>query len=304
MYDLIIVGAGPAGLSAALYASRRALKTLVLAKSFGGQTAMNSNIENYPGVENISGLDLMFTFRNQAEKSGAEIINGEIETIAKSDQGFLVVSAGCKEYSAKVIILALGREPRKLNIPGESEFSGKGMVYCATCDAPLFAGKRVAVVGGGNSAADTALLLSKIATQVYLLVRNGALTCEAVLTKHLEQAENVKIIYHTGVEKINGQNFVESVFIKDLNTLGPKELKVDGVFIQSGYQVKADFLGDLVDRNSEGEIVVDNYNRTSVPGIFAAGDVTIVPFKQAIISAGEGAKAALSAYDYVANLPN
>lgn len=299
MYDLIIVGGGPAGLTAALYASRRALKTLVLTKNFGGQVALNSNIENYPGIENISGLDLMLTARAQAEKSGAKIADADIKSIAKIEPGFKVVSAGGKEYEAKAILLALGREPRKLGIPNEAEFIGKGVAYCATCDAPLFAGKNVVVVGGNNSAVDTALLLSKIARQVYLIARKGALTAEAVLTNNLNSLSNVKIVYHAIVEAIHGHNFVESVTVKHLDTETNEEIITDGVFVEIGYEVKADFLGDLVKRNAKGEIIVDDYNRTSLAGVFAAGDVTNTPFKQAIISAGEGAKAALAIYDYL-----
>jgi len=299
MYDLVIVGGGPAGLSAAIYAARRALKTIVLAKSFGGQTALNLNIENYPGVENISGLDLMLTARSQAEKFGAEIADADIKVLARMESGFVITSAGGKEYRAKAILLALGRGPRRLGVSDESKFVGKGVAYCATCDAPLFAGKNVTVVGGGNSAVDAALLLSKIAKQVYLIVRNGSLTSEAVLVNNLNLANNVKIIYHTGVETIKGRDFVESIIVKHLDTGNNEELPTDGIFIEIGYEAKADFLGNLVDRNAEGEIIIDSYNRTSMAGIFAAGDVTNVPFKQAIISAGEGAKAALAIYDYL-----
>lgn len=302
MYDLIIVGGGPAGLSAALYAARRALKTLILAKSFGGQTALALSMDNYPGIENISGLDLMLTARGQAEKFGAEIADADIKTIVQAESGFVVTSTGGKEYRSKAILLALGREHRQLGLAEESKFIGKGIAYCATCDAPLFAGKNVVVVGGGNSAVDAALLLSKIAQQVYLIVRNGALTAESALINNLNLASNVKIIYHTAIEVIHGQNLVESITLKHLDTGAIEELAVDGIFVEIGYIAKADFLGDLINRNNEGEIIIDNYNRTSLAGVFAAGDITTVPFKQTIISAGEGAKSALAIYDYLVGI--
>lgn len=304
MYDLIIVGGGPAGLSAAIYAARRALKTIVLAKSLGGQTALNLNIENYPGVENISGLDLMLTARDQAEKFGAQVLDGEVKKINRLEQGFSVMSNSGNEYLTQAIILALGRTPRKLNIPGEEKFEGRGVVYCATCDAPLFANKRVMVVGGGNSAADAALLLSKIANQVYLLTANSQPTCEAVLLEGLRRTNNLKLICHSSIQSINGSSFVESATVQDAISRSTEEIPVEGIFVQIGYEVKADFLGDLINRNQSGEIIIDEHNRTSAPGIFAAGDVTTVPFKQSIISAGEGAKAALSAYNYVTGVAN
>ncbi|MBU1083051.1 FAD-dependent oxidoreductase [Patescibacteria group bacterium] len=299
MDDLIIVGGGPAGLTAALYASRRAIKTLVLAKNYGGQAALNSNIENYPGVESISGIELMLTARNQAEKFGAKIADADIESIIKTESRFTIKSTRGKEYSAKSILLALGRVSRKLGIPNEAEFLGKGVAYCATCDAPLFFGKNVVVVGGNNSAVDAALLLSKIAKQVYLVARRDTLTAEAVLINSLRLASNVKIIYSTVVESIHGHDFVENITVKHLDTETTEEIITDGLFIEIGYEVKADFLGDLVERNEKGEIIIDDYNHTSLPGVFAAGDVTTIPFKQAIISAGEGAKSALAIYDYL-----
>ncbi|MBN2585326.1 FAD-dependent oxidoreductase [Patescibacteria group bacterium] len=299
MYDVIVLGAGAAGLSAALYATRRALKTAVLNKEFGGQTATTLAIENYPGIDKIEGPELMLRFKAQAEKYGAEILDNPASSIVKQNNHFVVTGQDSQTYETKAIILAFGKTPRRLDVSGELEFAGKGVVYCATCDAPLFAGKDVVVVGGGNSAVDAALLLSKIAKQVYLVHRRAEFRAEQVLLERLKQTGNIKLVLNSNIDSIYGEDFVTGVKIKDLITEQTSELSVQGVFVEIGYEVKADFLPDCIKLNEAGEVIIDAFNGTSCPGIFAAGDATSVPYKQTVISAGEGAKAALSAYNYI-----
>lgn len=299
MYDVVIIGGGAAGLSAGLYAARRSLKVLVLSKDMGGQTALASKIENYPGVKSVDGIKLMNDFKEQAQQFGTEIIHDAVATVDKQDGVFEVKTESNQTYESKSVILAFGKTPRQLNVPGEKEFMNKGVAYCATCDAPLFGGKDVIVVGGGNSAIDAVLVLSKIAHKVYLVYRRDKLRAEDVLVKRIQQESNVEIIFDSVIEKIEGKDFVERVFVKNVKTEAISELAVQGVFIEIGFEVKADFVSHLVQLNKTGEIIIDKFNQTSTPGVFAAGDVTIVPFKQTVISAGEGAKAALSVCNYL-----
>ena len=296
-YDIIIVGAGAAGLTAALYAARRQLKTLVLSRDFGGQTATTFTIENYPGVEFTTGPDLMNQFAAQAKKFGAEIVLDSITTITKTATGFDLRTATDTNYHARALILTTGKEHRHLDVLGEKEFLNKGVVYCATCDAPLFEGKTVAVIGGGNAAMDAALLLTKIASKIYLVHRRGEFRAEAVLIDKVTNDPKVELVLNSTVKEIKGDQFVNAVVVT--TPAGEKTLPVEGVFVEIGQVVESRFLQDLVRLNDAGEIVVDQLNQTSCPGIFAAGDTTTVPFKQTVISAGEGAKAALAAYNYL-----
>lgn len=302
MYDLIIIGAGPAGLSAALYASRQNLKTLVLSKDLGGQTAMSSNMENYPGAIKLSGFKLIKIFEQQAESFGAEIILNSVRKIIKQDNDFLITTDDNKTYKSKSIILAFGRVPKKLNVKGEKEFLNKGVTYCATCDASLFTGKNVAVVGGGNAAVDAALLLSQVANKVYLIHRRDEFRAENLLVERIKNNSKIELVLSSVIEEIKGDNFVDTVIIKNLSNNQVSKIKIQGVFIEVGFEMKSDFIKQFVKLNEIGEIIIDKLNQTSLPGVFAAGDVTIIPFKQTIISAGQGAIAALSAYNYVNNL--
>ncbi|OGB74212.1 hypothetical protein A2V68_00350 [candidate division Kazan bacterium RBG_13_50_9] len=303
MYDVVIIGAGAAGLSAALYAARRSLRTLVLTKNLGGQTATTLGIENYPGVPQAEGPALMDTFRQQAELFGAQLIYDPVAQVKRDGDQFIVIGESGKSYPGRALILAFGKVPRHLQVPGEQEFANKGVVYCATCDAPLFAGKDVAVVGGGSAAVDAALLLFKIANRVYLLHRRGDLKAEEVLVKRLQRESKIELMLNSIVTAIQGEDFVSQIIVENLTTKESNSLSVQGVFVEIGYEVKADFLTSLVKLNRASEIIIDSFNRTSTLGVFAAGDVTTVPFKQTIISAGEGAKAALSAYNYLNDIP-
>lgn len=296
-YDIIIVGAGAAGLTAALYATRRKLSTLVLSRDLGGQTATTMDIENYPGVDFSTGPDLMNRFAAQAKKFGAEIKLDGVSSITKTPDGFDVAGSSGAVYQARSLVLAFGKSHRHLDVPGEQEFMNKGVVYCATCDAPLFDGKAVAVVGGGNSAMDAAVLLSKIASKIYLVHRRDEFKAEGVMIDKVKQDPKVELVLNATVKDIQGSQFVSGMTV--VTPAGERQLAVEGVFVEIGQVVNTAFLADLVELNEAGEVAIDANNATSCAGIFAAGDVTTVPFKQTVISAGEGAKAALAAYNYL-----
>jgi len=299
MYDTIIVGAGPAGLTAAIYASRRNLKTLVLSKNIGGQASLAAEIENYPGVLNKpSGFELMQNFKTQAENLGAEIKYEGVNKIEKDNSNFKV-TADQNIYQAKTVILALGLAHRELEVKGEEKLKGRGVAYCATCDGPLFKNKTVAVVGGGNSALDAADYLSGLAKNVYLIHRRDKFSAESIREKKVRQSKNITIFLNVIVKEIKGQNKVESIIVEDLKDKSQQELKLNGLFIEIGYQAKTGWLKNIINLNDKGEIITDENCCTSAPGVYAAGDVTDAPYKQIIISAGEGAKVALQAHQYL-----
>lgn len=299
MYDVIIIGAGAAGLTAAIYTSRRALQTLVISKDVGGQASMSSHIENYPGVGLINGVDLMLKFKTQAEQFGASFVFGQVEEIKKEKDKFIIRANG-DTYEAGSLILAFGLTPRDLGVPGEEKFRGKGISYCATCDAPFFRNKTVAVVGGGNSALDAALLLSKIAAKVYLVHRRDEFKGEEILVGQVKENDKIELVLSSGVREVKGDKLIESIIVENKDG-NKKEIMVNGIFVEIGHEVKADFIRSLVKLNEKNEIIIDSNCQTSEPGIFAAGDVTDIEYKQIVISAGEGAKAALSAYQYLQN---
>jgi len=297
IYDTIIIGAGAGGLTAGLYASRRNLKTLIISKDLGGQTAIATEIENYPGVlGQPNGAKLMQDFKKQATSFGAEIKLESVTQIKAEKKQFLVKTEKA-EHQTQTIILAFGLSHRELGVKGEKDFVGKGVAYCATCDAPFFKNKRVAVVGGGNSALDSAELLSDIAKKVYLIHRRENFTAESVLQREVGEAENIEVLLNSEIKEIKGKDKVSSIIVT--NVSGRTEFKIDGVFIQIGYAPKTSWLKKLVKLNKYSEVITDENCQTSHPGIFAAGDVTDAPYKQIVISAGEGAKAALQAYDYI-----
>lgn len=299
IYDTIIIGAGAAGLTAAIYAARRTLKTLVICKDVGGQTATTSDIENYPGFKRIDGLELMTKFKKQAELYGVTFVNGIVNQI-KKERDYFSITQGIGIYHGKTVILGFGLSERELEVPGEKEFKGRGVSYCATCDAPLYKNKTVAVVGGGNAALDAAELLSKIASKVYFIHRRNKFTGEQVLIDRVNQAKNVKIIWNSQIIEIKGDKKINSIIIGGFpNSDNKKELNLDGLFVEVGNYAKTDWLKDLVNTNEKGEIIINANCETNVPGIFAAGDITTTTFKQIVISAGEGAKAALQAYRFL-----
>jgi thioredoxin-disulfide reductase len=303
LHDVAIVGGAGAGLTAAIYASRKKLSTILIAKQIGGQCVLTDDIENYPGFEKISGIELMDKARKQAEKYDVEIKEGSIvEAIEKKSDSFLIKIKDEEDIEAKTIIIATGKNPRRLNIPGEKEFGGKGVVFCSICDAPLFAGKDVVVVGGGNSGLHTALDLLNYANNIYVLNAGPRIKGEEILQERLIKSGKVKFFTDARITEIKGSNFVEKIIYEDKKTGTKKEIFAQGIFISAGWTPATSFLNGLIDLNEEGEIIINQKtNETSVKGVFAAGDCTDVKYKQIIIAAGEGATAALSAYDYLAS---
>lgn len=297
-YDIIIIGGGPAGLTAGLYTSRRALKTLILSKDFGGQAAVTYDVENYPGVDLIDGLSLMKKFAEQAQKFGAQIKYGEVKKIRKEKKKFLI-KTDRNDFGAKALILAFGLLPVNLNVPGEQEYKGRGVSYCAICDGPLYKDKTVAVIGGGNSALDAAEYLAKLAAKIYLIHRRNQFRGEEIIVERLKKNPKVEMVLSSEIKEIKGNQFVESIIVKNNGSTKIKEIKVDGVFVEIGYTAKTEIVKNLVQLNKAGEIITDKDTNTSQAGVFACGDVTDSSYKQIVISAGEGAKAALQAYKYL-----
>ncbi len=298
MYDLIIIGAGPAGLSAAVYAARQQLNTLVISKDVGGQTAISSNVENYLGFDSIAGSELSQRFLEQVEKYSQFVELKIGETVIKLEKGnnsFRVTSAN-GTYESLAVIIASGKLPRHLNVPGENQLSKKGVTYCVTCDGPLFKGKDVAVIGGGNSALDGAVQLLKIARKIYVVTINPEMMGDNILKKIVSGSPKVEVITSASTLAILGDKIVTGVKLN----IGGKErtINVQGVFIEIGSLPSTDFAA-LIRKNEWNEVVIDEYNKASVDGLFAAGDVTQVAEKQTIVAAGEGAKAAIKAIEYV-----
>lgn len=298
MYDIIIIGAGPAGMTAAIYAARREMKTLVIGAKVGGQMLWASEIENYPGFQTIKGFELISKMKEQAESFGVEVISAEAKKIEENADGFKVYTEQ-EVYEGRTIVATLGASPRRLAIPGEEEFKGKGIAYCANCDGPFYRNKNVAVIGGGNSALDAAEVLSKIAKQVYLIDREEKFNAFETLIKEVETKKNVACFHYHDIKEISGSSKVEKIKIADRGTKEEKEIAVDGVFIEIGHIAQVDLIRELVEVDGNSEVVIDSRCATKTPGLFAAGDITQVPYKQIIIAAGQGAIAALSAYQYL-----
>ncbi len=298
LYDLIIIGAGPAGLGASIYASRYKLNHLVIGSEIGGQVVEAAEIENYAGFNSISGRDLMKKFQEQTERLGAEIIQAETERIEKTNNGFKVLIRNGKEheYKSKAVILALGMSPRKMDIPGEDKFIGKGVSYCATCDAMFFTDKTVAVIGGGDSAAVAAIHLAGFADKVYLIHR-GSVHFKPALSEQIKQNDKIKMIGSTGIKEIKGGQTVESIVYKDESR--EKEISVQGVFVEIGSVPKTTIAKNLgVEMDEQEYIIVNQAQETNVENVYAAGDVTTGSnkFRQIITAVAEGAVAAGSAY--------
>jgi len=299
MYDLIIIGAGPAGITASVYAARKKMKFLVIAKDIGGQAAWSGDIENYTGYQFITGPDLAAKFEEHMRKYDFDLKENE-EVIELSQKDNLVlVKTNKAQYQAKTAIIASGKRSRELGVPGEKEFKNKGLTYCATCDGPLFSGKDVAVIGGGNSALDAAIQLMNIAKYIYLINLTSALTGDPVMQEKVQNHKNVIILNNTQVTAIIGDKFVTGIKIKTKDKTTEENLSVQGIFVEVGLMPNSGF-AKQIEKNNFNEIKVNSYNQTSIPGVFAAGDVTDVPEKQIIIAAGEGSKAALSAFRYLA----
>ncbi len=299
LYDTIIIGGGPAGLAAAIYCGRKKLKTALLTVDVGGQGNLTSHIENYPGALPQSGMELIDKFRTQAEKFGAEFIFGKVKEIKKVKEHFEATLANGEKYSGKSIILAYGKVPRKLGVPGEEEYFGRGVSTCATCDGPLYKNKIVAVVGGGNSALEAALDLVTYAQKVYLIHRRKEFRADEVTIEKVKKNKKIELVLDSAPAEIKGDKFLRSVVVEEVNTKKRKELEMTGLFLEIGYVVDSSFVSGLVKINDKNEVIVNSLGETSIAGIFAAGDVTNTPFKQAIVAAGDGARAALQAYAFL-----
>ena len=302
MYDLMIIGGGPAGLCASVYAARKRLKALLISVDIGGQINKTLGIENYLGYQFIEGPELIDKFQTQMSQYPMDQkIGNKVSRLEEIKGGIEAVSEAGDKYQAKAVIFAAGKSPRKLNVPGEVELPGRGVTYCAICDGPVFAGQRVAIVGGGNSALEAALDMVKIAEHVDL-VSLTPLTGDAILIDKLSDAKNLSIFTEYQTEKIEGQDFTQGMLIKDLKSGKSKQLEVSGVFIEIGQTPNSEAVSGLIELNKWGEVPVNCSCETEVPGLYAAGDVTNVPEKQIIVAAGEGAKAALQVHRYLQRL--
>jgi alkyl hydroperoxide reductase subunit F len=301
LYDVIIIGGGPAGLSAAIYTSRKVLKTLLASKNIGGQVADTYEIENFLGFSQIETADLIAKFDEHVGKYGIEkLVGTDVSSLELTGKIKKITISNGKIFHTKTVIIATGKRPRPLNVPGEKKLVGKGVAYCSTCDAPLFAGADVAVIGGGNSALEAVIDLDKVANKVYM-VSLTPLTGDQMLQDRVNNSSKVEIYTKHDTLQIIGDSAVEGLEIKSLETGEAKRLDVEGVFIEIGLLPNSDLVIDTLETNRQGEIVIDDMCRTGISGVFACGDVTSIPFKQVIIAAGEGAKAALSVSSYLIN---
>lgn len=304
MYDLIIVGAGPAGLAAAVYAARAELNFLVLEKEMmsGGQIINTYEIDNYPGLFHMGGFELAMKFREHADALGVSFATEEVEHIeATKDIQKLVCKSGAA-YEAKTVILSGGAKHRKLEVPGEERLAGAGVSYCATCDGAFFRGKEVAVVGGGDVAVEDALFLSRLCKKVYVIHRRDSLRAAKTLVTRLNQAENVEILYDSVVKEIQGSTKVEGLLLENKKTAEAEMLAVDGVFIAVGMMPETKAYEGVVTLDSSGYIVADETGKTSRPGIFAAGDIRTKELRQVITAAADGANAVTGVERYLLEL--
>lgn len=308
MYDLIIVGGGPGGVAAGIYAARKKIKTLLITETFGGQSAVSGDIQNWIGTKSVSGFDLAKSFEEHLRaQEDIEIVDDDLVASIKklapdadrgTDAGFSVATRDGKTYETKYVLIASGSSRKKLGIPGEKEFDGKGVVYCSTCDAPLFKGKTVAVVGGGNSALESVVDLFPYASKIYLIVRGDILKGDPVTQEKIKSHPNVEIMFGAVTKEVIGSSFVSGLKIMDTKANEEKTLAVEGVFVEIGLIPNSDFVKDIVKLDERNEIIVDHKTEeTSCPGIWAVGDVSDVLYKQNNVSAGDAVKAVLNIYD-------
>ena len=297
MYDILIVGAGPAGLTAGVYCARKMLNTIIISENIGGQALQSWAIENYMGYRMITGEDLMKKFEEQVSTLKIQVELDRIVGISKEDEFFTIRTISENTLKAKALILAQGNRAKKLGVANEEQYLGRGLSICSTCDGPLYKGKKVAVVGGGNSALQTAVEMSEIAQSVNLIVRS-TIKADPVYVKLLESKNNITVHLNTHVTEIYGDKFLSAITI--IKESGDEQkIDLDGVFIEIGWQPNTDILDGFVALNDKKEIIIDINCHTSMAGVFAAGDVTSVKGKQIIIAAGDGAKAALEAHEYL-----
>ncbi|MCK5534351.1 FAD-dependent oxidoreductase [bacterium] len=296
IYDLIILGAGPAGITAAVYAARKKLDFLLITLDIGGQAALSGYIKNYTGYQFISGPELALKFQEHMNSFAIEIKMPERVKEIKQENNLIKTITEKETYGSKTLIVATGKRSRELNVEGEKEFKNKGVTYCATCDGPIFKEKNVAIIGGGNSGLDAALQMMKISPKVYLINATAQLTGDEVMIEKVKEADNVEIWNNSQVKKIYGNVFVRGIEIDKEGKL--YNFNVEGIFVEIGLIPSSEF-ANCLKQNQWKEILIDCYNKTSIEGIFAAGDVTNVPEKQIIIACGEGSKSCLSAFKYL-----
>ena len=304
MFELIIIGGGPAGVAAAIYAARKKIKTAIIAEEFGGQSTISDDIQNWIGTIKLSGFDLAKQLENHLRvyANDMEIVDGErIEKVEKvGENHFKLITTEGKVYETERVLVTSGSHRKRLEVPGAKEFDGKGIAYCATCDAPLYDGKEVAVVGGGNAGLESVIDLEPYASKIYLLHRRDTLKADPVTQEKVKGMEKVQIIYNADTTEIMGDKFVSGLRYKDNKTGEEKELAVQGVFVEIGIIPNSEIVKDIVKLNSKGEIIVNHKTQvTSDPGIWAAGDVADVLYNQNNISAGDAIKAVLNVYDRI-----
>ncbi len=299
VYDSLIIGGGPAGLNAALYAKRKGLNVGIITERLGGQVMDTSVVENYLGYESLTGEELVNKFIKHVQKLEVPILKeAAVEKLSKKDGLHEVHLKNGDVYQTRTLVLATGSKPRKLGIPGEKEFSGKGVAYCAICDGPFFEGLDVVIAGGGNTAVESALDMAKIAARVDL-VHRSEFRADQVLVDQLKKYDNIHIHLQTQMEEIIGEAMVTGINVLDKKTGDRRIMNTNGIFVEIGYLPNSDAFKDYVKVNDHKEIIVDAYGRTNVDGVFAAGDITTIPYKQIITSAGDGAKVALAVNDYL-----
>lgn len=296
IYDLVIIGAGPAGITASVYSARKGLNFLVVTKDIGGQAAWSGDVENYTGYQFITGPDLAAKFEEHMRRYDFTMKENEEAIEVKRTGSIIKTKTDKSEYESRTVIIASGKMSRELGVPGEKEFKNRGLTYCATCDGPIFKGKDVAIIGGGNSALDAALQMIKIARHVYIINNTPRLGGDAVMRDKVGKSNIASIMNNSEVRAVLGEKSVNAIKIK---RQGKEEnIPVQGVFVEIGLIPNSKFAKEI-DKNKYGEIIVNDKNEASVPGIFAAGDVTNVPEKQIVIAAGEGSKAALSVFKFL-----
>ena len=299
LYDVIIIGSGPAGMTAAIYSARKGLKTLVLSKDVGGQLNLSAELENYLGYSYIEAPDLINRFEEHVERFDIKrVVGEEVVNLEIADKIKLVHTQAGNRYQGRALIIASGKYPRSLGVPGEDRLLGKGVAYCATCDAPFYKDKVVAVVGGGNSALEAAGELQRWATHVYLVVR-GTYGADDILVDRVTRMEKMEVLLNYDTLEILGEQQVTGLRVRSRAAHSERTLAIDGVFVEIGLLPNTAFAMDVLELNACGEIIVDCQTHTGVPGVFAAGDVTNVRDKQVLVAAGEGVKAALRAHEYL-----
>ena len=304
IHDVIIIGGGPAGLTAGIYTSRARISTLLIEKlGIGGQASITDRIENYPGfIEGISGPELIHNMEEQAKSFGVRTAFEEVTRVEVGDEGSIkkvFVHDDPEPYQCLSIIVAAGHEQRKLGVPGETEFTGRGVSYCATCDGAFFRDLAVAVVGGGDVAVEEALFLTRFVSKVYIVHRRDRLRATKILQERAAGNDKIAFVFDSVLDEIIGQKTVDGVKVRNVKTEQAKVLAVNGVFVFIGWNPNLSFLGSVVDRSEDGYVIVDKEMRTSQEGIFACGDCCKKNLRQIVAACGDGATAAFSAQHYV-----